>query len=394
MNTTPLYYQDAKLLAFESTVLNIDKNRCHLVLAETAFYPEGGGQPADIGSIEGIDVIDVKKENGVIIHFLAEPLPEKVVSVKGLVDESRRRDFMQQHTGQHLLSGCLHQLFDRDTVSVHLGEEYASIEVAEDHFLTEDELALLEDRANDYICENREIRSFNVKEADIATYNLRRSTKVKGKIRLVEIVGSDLVACGGVHCSTTGEVKFIKILNQESIRGNLRIFFCIGDRARRDYRMKQQICRTLASDLSVPVAKIPEQWLARQEEIQNLKISLQDWKIREATLFIAMLVNNAGEAPIAFHWDEGDGDYMKLIAKLLLEQEKPFCLTMISRGKLQWAIGCVANNGFPFTESRSHLLEPIEGKGGGKAPLWQGMGNNISGREEFQNRFNLLALSS
>lgn len=393
MKTTPLYYQDANLLQFQSRVLHLDNSRCRLVLAETAFYPEGGGQPADVGTIEGITVTDVQKKDAVITHTLASPLPEKVTLVKGVVDGARRRDFMQQHTGQHLLSGCLHRLLGRETVSVHLGKDYSSIEVKQACYLSEDELALLEDRANDAICENRKVRTFSVEEQDISAYQLRRASQVKGQIRLVEIDNTDLVACGGVHCSTTGEVKLIKILSQELIRGNLRIYFCIGERARRDYRMKHKLCRTLAADLCAPVEGILEKWRRRQQEMENLKIALQDWKKREAALFSAALVKNAAAAPIVQHWQEGESEYMQLIAKLLLEQEKPFCLTLIKRDKLQWAIGCAANCGFAFNENRSYLLDPIDGKGGGKAPLWQGMGKNISGWKELQNRFKTLLKS-
>jgi len=387
MKTIPLYYQDANLMEFASLILQIDSSRCHLILAETAFYPEGGGQPADAGTINGIRVIDVRKKEGVITHILATPLPENITSVKGVVDAARRRDFMQQHTGQHLLSGCLHKLLRRETVSVHLGEEYSSIEVKESRYLSEEEVALLEDKANDYICENRQICTFNVKEEDIYSYKLRRPARVKGSIRLVEIDGTDLVACGGVHCSTTGEVKLVKILSQQLLRGNLRIFFCIGDRARRDYLRKQQICRTLAADLSAPVEGILEKWRLRQEETKNLKMALQEWKKREAALFSAALIKSAGEDPLVYHWNEGDCDYMKLISKQLLEQDKPFCLTMVSRGKLQWAIGCAASCGFPFDENRSLLLKAIDGNGGGKAPLWQGVGNDICGWKALQNSF-------
>ncbi len=393
MKTTPLYYQDVNLLQFQSRVVHLDKSRCRLVLAETAFYPEGGGQPADTGTIEGIAVTDVQKKETVITHLLASPLPENVTLVKGVVDGARRRDFMQQHTGQHLLSGCLDSLLGRETVAVHLGKDYSSIEVNKACYLSEDELALLENRANDAICENRKIHTFSVAQEDISAYQLRRPSKVKGRIRLVEIDNTDLVACGGVHCRTTGEVKFIKILSQELLRGNLRIYFCIGDRARRDYRIKHQLCRTLAADLSVPVEGILEKWRSRQQEMENLKIALQDWKKREAALFSAALVRNAAAAPIVHHWQEGDSEYMKLLAKLLLQQDKPFCLTLIKRGKLQWAIGCAASDGFPFNEHRAYLLAPIDGKGGGKAPLWQGMGNKAAGWKELQYRFKTLLKS-
>lgn len=387
MKTNPLYYENGSILEFEAKVLSLDSSRCHLVLSETAFYPEGGGQPADTGLIEGIAVQDVCKKDGIITHILSAPLPESINLVKGRVDGPWRRHFMQQHTGQHLLSGCLESLFARETVSVHLGDEYSSVEVKGDRDLSEEEVALLEDRANDYICENREIRVINVKEEDISSYKLRRPTKVKGDIRLVEIDGTDLIACGGVHCSSTGELKLIKVLSQEQIRGNLRIFFSIGNRARQDYRRKHQICRTLASDLSVPVGGIIEKWGSRQEEIKSLKIAVQDWRNREASLFTSELIKNSEGASIVYHWDKGDGDYLKLITKLLLDQDKPFCLTMINRGKLQWAIGCSLSGGFLFNKHRNHLLESIKGKGGGKSPLWQGMGENVVGWKVFQDRF-------
>jgi len=385
LSTEALYYNDNKQNEFEACVTGLAQDGKVVTLDKTLFYPEGGGQPADHGTLNGIKVIDVKKSGHDIKHFLSEPLPEDTLNVKGCLDWKRRFDFMQQHSGQHLLSGCLFRKLALETVSVHLGESYSSIEVADANLLSPEDQVLIEDQVNKLICENRIIKSYSVDEADISSFDLRRPPMVKGMIRLVEMEGADLVACGGVHCRCTSEIRLIKITGQELIRGNLRIFFKIGDRAWEDFRRKHGFCRRIAEDLSVPVESLSEKWKLQKQEIQDLKMQVSDLKIREAVSLARSLEDGSG--CITYHWQEGSPEIMKLVGKELLSSDSVFCLTILNKGKLQWVVGCGGNRTFRFNEHRQILLSAIEGKGGGSHPLWQGMGMNAPGLNEFQRIF-------
>ncbi|MFW5828018.1 MAG: alanyl-tRNA editing protein, partial [Alkalispirochaeta sp.] len=200
--THPSYYDDPLAHTFVTTVSAVDPDGAFVTLAETLFYPEGGGQPADIGSLGGAKVVDVQKDDtGTIHHYLASP-PDTALQpgdrITGTVDMAHRWDYMQQHTGQHVLSAALAQVAEAPTVSVHQGSELTTIEVDQES-LSESVLEAVEDRANKIVRADLPVRGFWIDHTELPNYALRRPTSRTGKIRLVEIDGVDLVACGGVH---------------------------------------------------------------------------------------------------------------------------------------------------------------------------------------------------
>ncbi len=251
--TRRLYFEDADALEFDAEVLEerSHEGRPAVVLDRTAFYPESGGQPWDRGTLGGVEVLEVRDLDGVILHVLAGPLAAK--RVHGKVDGPRRLDHMQQHTGQHILSQAFFEVLKGETLGFHLGEDVSTLEIGL-RAASEADLDRVEDRANAIVREDREVKTYFVPEERIGEVPLRRPPKKQGLLRVVEVAGFDYSACGGTHCRRSGEVGLIKVLGCEKIRGNLRFDFLCGGRALRDYRVKDRGLRAIAAGFSCPPA--------------------------------------------------------------------------------------------------------------------------------------------
>ncbi len=224
-----LYYQDVMLREFDATVISkgTDENgRNFIVLSNTAFYPTGGGQPHDTGTINGIEVSDVEKVGDEIRHYIQGDVSILNGDVQGQLNWQRRFDHMQQHAGQHLLTAAFVELFNLPTVSFHLGSEQVTIDLAVDT-ISEDQLLAAEALANDIILENRPIETTWITENELENYNLRKDVAVTGDIRLVIIPNFDYNGCGGTHPISTGQVSAIKILGIEKNEGQYSCLLCL-----------------------------------------------------------------------------------------------------------------------------------------------------------------------
>ncbi|HEV2689776.1 MAG TPA: DHHA1 domain-containing protein, partial [Bryobacteraceae bacterium] len=262
--TDRLYYHDSYLTEFRARVVEASPDGLRVYLDRTAFYPTSGGQPFDTGKLGGVAVSEVMDEDdGRIAHRLAAPLAEREVS--GAIDWARRFDHMQQHTGQHLLSAVLLDLFDAPTVSFHLGADASTIDVA--HVLDAGQIRKAELRASQVVFENRPVEiGFQDSSEDLA---LRKPTKREGAIRIVSIRDLDRSACGGTHVRATGEIGPILLRKLDRIRGNQRIEFVCGmravKRARSDYEALSAIARTFSAQLDETPALVTAQMEKLQE---------------------------------------------------------------------------------------------------------------------------------
>jgi alanyl-tRNA synthetase len=255
--TERLYYNDSYLADFRARVVDASPDRTRVYLDRTAFYPTSGGQPFDTGKLGSVDVIDVVDEDDRIVHVLGGALAEAEVS--GVVDWPRRFDHMQQHTGQHLLSAVLLDMFDAATVSFHLGADSSTIDVS--RALEAEQIRKAERRANEIVCGNRPVAvSYQHSSEDLG---LRKATEREGEIRIVSIQDLDRSACGGTHVRATGEIGPILIRKLDRIRGNLRIEFLCGlravGRARRDYEALSAVARSFSSPLDDAPALVDSQ---------------------------------------------------------------------------------------------------------------------------------------
>jgi alanyl-tRNA synthetase len=247
--TERLYYTDSYATGFRADVVDATPDRRRVYLERTAFYPTSGGQPHDLGTLNGIEIGEVvDEEDGRVAHLLSAPLDGS--SVEGRVDWRRRFDHMQQHTGQHLLSAVLLELFGAQTVSFHLGAESSTIDIARGA-LDPDEIRRALERANEIVFENRPVTvTFRHSSEDLG---LRKPTGREGMVRIVAIEGVDQSACGGTHVRATGEIGGVLIRRLEKVRGNVRVEFLCGmrawKRAQADYEALAGIARAFSSTL-------------------------------------------------------------------------------------------------------------------------------------------------
>ena len=243
--TRLLYYEDPSLLTFTTRVLasRIQEGKTQLELAETAFYVEGGGQPSDVGELNGIRVTRVFEELGRVWHELEAPVGA-VETLEGRVDGARRRDFSIQHTGQHILSQAFLRLFQAETSSFHLTDNKVTIDLSKGD-LTAEQVSQAEDMSNKVLRQALKVRVQVFADRAQLPDNLRKLPVVDGDIRLVEIPEFDTCPCGGTHVTNTAELGLIKVLGFERTKGKTKVEFACGDRAVAEFE------RRLASDAEV-----------------------------------------------------------------------------------------------------------------------------------------------
>ena len=262
--TDRLYYHDSYLTEFRARVVDRSPDGRRIYLDRTAFYPTSGGQPFDIGKLGGADVTEVVDEDGRIAHQVSAPVVD-AAEVAGVIDWSRRFDHMQQHTGQHLLSAVLVDLFGAQTVSFHLGVDSCTIDVARP--LDPAQIRRAELRANEIVFENRPVTiGFEDSSKDLG---LRKPTDREGVIRIISIQDLDRSACGGTHVRATGEIGPILIRKLDRIRGNLRIEFLCGLRAVKRARADFEAISSVARAFSAPPDETPALVAAQLEKLQE-----------------------------------------------------------------------------------------------------------------------------
>lgn len=284
--TRRLYFEDAYQTEFTARVLGTRRHRDRpaVILDQTCFYPEGGGQPSDRGSLAGHSVIEVLEHQGEIWHVLESDADCDVV--QGRVDWDVRFDHMQQHAGQHILSHCFDRLLSGRTESFHLGEKLSTLEIAVPS-ISEKDMERIEDCANRIVFENREIKTSVVAGADVSQVPLRKPPKKSGDIRVVEVDGLDYSACGGTHPRRTGEIGLIKLLRRTKIRSNVRFEFVCGGRALRDYGFRNRILTETAVKFSAGEADLPQvvdKLLNEQKEMSRALKKLKEQAIRQEAL--------------------------------------------------------------------------------------------------------------
>lgn len=249
MKTEKLYESDAYISRFEATVLSCENadGVYKTVLSKTAFFPEGGGQPADIGKIDGIPVFDVKIENGEIYHYTKTPLA-KGKKAAGEIDFDRRFNFMQNHTAEHIVSGLVYKKFGFDNIGFHLNENEVSFDF--NGFFTSEQLRELELEANKRVWRNLKVSAYYPAADELGSISYRAKSGIEGEIRLVTIEDTDVCACCAPHVKSTGEIGLIKFLATEKQHGGTRIFMKSGGFALLDYASKTDDIKTICEALS------------------------------------------------------------------------------------------------------------------------------------------------
>ncbi|HVJ26067.1 MAG TPA: DHHA1 domain-containing protein [Vicinamibacterales bacterium] len=372
--TERIYYSDPSLAEFEATVTGVETmdGRQAVRLDRTAFYPTSGGQPHDLGTLGNARVIDVvDEENGDVLHFIEG----EVVTgnkVPGRIDWTRRFDHMQQHTGQHVLSAAFDTLLKARTESFHLGADYATIDLARE--LTPAEIARAENDANRIVWEDRPVHIRFVDAAQAAALPLRKAPAREGTLRLIDVDGYDLSACGGTHVARTGAIGNIAVTGWERFKGGMRVGFVCGGRALSTHRRLRDVVTESARLLSTMQDELPAGIERLQADARESKRQIKDLQSRLAVHEAAGLAASAQEGVVVAALDGWDQAALKNIASAIAA--RPGFVAGLIGGPAPFAV-VIARGTDRATDCGAvlkQLAARFGGKGGGRPELAQGGG--------------------
>ncbi len=383
--TTPAYHRDAYLTELDSVVVGVgeDGGRPYAVLTDTLFYPEGGGQPADRGTIAGTSVVDVQKSGNEILHFLHDRVKTGPVHLE--LDWERRWDHMQQHTAQHLLTAVALRDFGWPTTAFHLGPDSSDIEL-DVPALERSDLDRLESTCAAVIREGRTVGYRTAEVADFERLGVRSRRLPEGftgEVRLVEIEGLDLNTCGGTHLRSTAEIGVLCLLGGETMRGGTRLFFVAGDRVRRRmaaHEMRNHELRTLLGTGDDELAAIVSVRLAREKDLARRVRGLEE-ELADRT---AAGLATRPEGVVDAHWEERDMAFLQRVARTLVEAapEKIGLLTAVCDGDLLFVVAAGKDSAIDPSVAGPRVAEVLGGRGGGRSPIFQGKAGSFANRDE------------
>jgi alanyl-tRNA synthetase len=372
--TQKLYLDDAYTVSFDAALLScrkLDDGRNAAALDRTYFYPTSGGQLADRGRIEGVDVADVFEDDaGVVWHVLAEELRSDAPpggAVRGQADWEHRFDHMQQHTGQHVLSRAFIEVAKLNTVSFHMGGEMCTIDL-EGREPTPEVLDAAEKLANRIIWENREVLIRKVARGDLQQELRKKLPDDVTEVRLVEVADFDVIGCCGTHVKRTGELGTIKVLKSERSKGAHRVTFTVGTRAYRDYRGKHDVLRRLSLQLTTGVDTIEEKIGKLLSEGQQYRKESQRLQKRlaalEADALLATAESHGNRRYVKRVYGAGDEGYLKMLASELRGRAG----TIGVMGTEDGTVVCCASDDIEISFARSVIerARSLGGRGGGE----------------------------
>ncbi len=386
MATTKLYLKDAYLFDFTARVLECRAAGDHYIAAldRTAFYATAGGQPHDAGSLGGRRVVNVTEdeESGTVLHTVDGPVEDVVVT--GQIDQVRRLDHMEQHTGQHLLSQCFFHLLAAETVSFHLGTDITTIDLSIPT-LSQDQIDAAEDLAGRLIREDRRVQVHWARDAADAQrrFRLRKPPAVDRQVRIVEINGFDWSACGGTHVARTGRLAMVKVKACEKHKKGVRVHFLAGGRAVRDYQFLDALTRNMAQNLTLGVADLPLAIGRLRDEGQRLRRQLKEASDRlleaEAQELIAAARPVGGARIVKLVFGGRQLDDIKALAAKVTALPKAVAL-FGTRGALpQLVFARSVDLRLDMGAILKQVLPAIDGRGGGSPTAAQGAGNRGDG---------------
>jgi len=380
--TQRLYYDDSYTIDFSAQVVErlTVENRPAVILDQTYFYPTGGGQPNDLGNINDVAVVDVFTRDGdsAMIHVLAGEI--ETGTATGHVDWARRFDYMQHHTGQHILTQAFVQVANANTASFHLSNDSVTIDLSVSSIAPE-RVNEAEDAANQIIYENRPITARLIDPNDTEGVRMRRMPGhlVTDGLRVIDIENFDLTACGGTHVARTGEIGIIKIIKLEKRGDKTRVEFRCGGRALRDYREKNSTVNKLIADLTCAPAEVNQAVARVQEDFKQaqraLKAATNQLLEYEAERLLRTTDEKSDIRIIKATFSGRDAGELRLLANRLIETSNVIALLGTAGDKAHLVLARSAN----LAQDMNALLKAVlprlgEARGGGQPSLAQGGG--------------------
>ena len=366
--TEKLYYKDSHLFTFEAAVLDCreEKKGYSVVLDKTAFFPEGGGQLADTGVLGGVRVLDVHERGGEIRHYTDAPL-EIGAHVEGCVDAEQRLRRMQNHSGEHILSGLVHNTYGFDNVGFHMGAECMIIDFSGE--LTWEQLTELETRANEVVRQNIPLHIWFPDENELKSLEYRSKLELTENVRIVEIPGVDRCACCAPHVDRTGEVGIVKILDSQRHRGGVRVSVVCGLDALEDYRARQESVTEISRALSAKRGEVTQ-------AVQRILNEQQSMKERCDALSLALIRYMAEAEPetagniLVFDGTLGEIAQREL-ANLLMEKAGAFAAVFCGSDEDGWRY-IMGSKRLDLRAMSREINAAVQGRGGGTPQMIQG----------------------
>ena len=365
--TRKLYYEDVYTKEFTAKVLECreGKKGYEIILDQTAFYPEGGGQPCDLGTLNDVEVLEVHEKDGEIIHYTKEAI-EAGSDVTGKIDWDRRFDLMQQHSGEHIVSGLVHEAYGYDNVGFHMSSDVITVDLS--GVLSEAQLAEIEAETNRKIWENSEVEITYPSRDELDKLDYRSKKELTGQVRLVRFPGSDLCACCGTHVTHTGEIGAVKILTVENFHEGIRLTMICGKRVMDYLNMVNDQNRQVSMKLSAKIGETAAAVTRLQDENFRLKGQVNHM-FDELCTVEAKNWEGAGSV-LLFH--EGlEADQVRRMADAVMQKCSGCCAVFSANGdgSYKYAIGEQNGDLRQFTKEMNVALN---GRGGGKPFFVQG----------------------
>ncbi len=388
--TKRLYYDNAEMHEFDSVVEEVtppspEQSRPAVILRETAFYPTSGGQVHDTGwlTVNGRERLRVAEvadaEDGRIVHYLEAPAPPLAgAAVHGSIDPERRRDHMQQHTGQHVLSAAFIELYQMPTVSFHMGtsEAYCSIDLAVPS-VSPEQIVAAEKRANQIVFEDRPVRVRYVSRAEAERLGLRKLPPAeRDELRLIEVADFDLSACGGTHVGSSGQIGSILLRKTEKVRQGTRVEFVCGIRAVRMARRDYSALTEAAALFSAQLWDVPEQIRKNAEESKLLRKQKDDALDQLAEVLALAALNaeseTSGRKIIVRVFSDRDISFAKLFAQKVTRAGTPAIALVASTVDPPGLVFAQAGSTADMGALLKQVLSSVGGRGGGSRDFAQG----------------------
>ena len=365
--TRRLYYEDVYKKKFTATVLECreHKNGFAVILDESAFYPEGGGQPSDVGTLGDVKVTEVHEKDGELLHYTEQAL-EVGAKVEGKIDWERRFDLMQQHSGEHMVSGVIHAKYGYDNVGFHMGSDVITVDL--NGMLDEAQLAEIEREVNEKVWEDKEVVITYPTAEELKTLDYRSKKELTGQVRLVRFPGSDLCACCGTHVTHTGEIGAVKILTVENFHEGIRLTMICGKRVMDYLNMVNDQNRQVSMKLSAKIGETAAAVARLRDENFRLKGQVNHM-FDELCTVEAKNWESAGSV-LLFH--EGlEADQVRRMADAVMQKCSGCCAVFSANGdgSYKYAIGEQNGDLRQFTKEMNAALN---GRGGGKPFFVQG----------------------
>ena len=367
METEKLFYQDAYLRETTAKVLECRKGKhgYEIVLDRTCFYPEGGGQPGDRGTLNGIPVTDTHEKDGMVLHYTDSPL-EPGTEVTAVIDWARRFDLTQQHSGEHMVSGVVHRIYGYDNVGFHMGADMVTIDFSGE--LTEQQLREVETEVNQRIWLDDTVKCWYPSPEELKEIPYRSKKELTGKVRIAEFPGADICACCGTHVAHTGEIGLVKIVSVEKFHSGVRVEMLSGGRALRYLTAVQDQNRQVSQLLSAKVMETAKAVKNLADEAERLR---QQVYAMENDQFAAKAEQLRGQGNVLVKMDGLSADGVRRAAIAIQETcgGRAAVFSGNEENGYKYAVGEPDGN---LRDWVKELNGALHGRGGGKPGFVQG----------------------